>query len=186
MCFPTRVTHIPSNMCSTAWEKHVPCDMTLCSPTRETFHSFAVVLSGLSLRFHVAGFGQLLVGGNSTVTVKLKKPWTLEIFMECYCVSRNKPIRHGITKPQTAMVISLLFWGLLTCPELYFDWPVHKQYSRNFSVVHGFLRLTGRFSFGSILWFFAHDSQLKFQPAARSDSPGCCCFSQHDMVSFGV
>ena len=74
MCFPTRVTHIPSDMCSTTWEKHVPCDMTLCSPTRETFHSFAVVLSGLSLRFHVAGFGQLLVGGNSTVTVKLKKP----------------------------------------------------------------------------------------------------------------
>ena len=48
------------------------------------------------------------------------------------------------------------------------------------------------------LWFYvflflvkearvrAHDSQLKSQPAARSDSPGCCCFSQHDMVSFGV
>ena len=40
MCFPTRVTHIPSDMCSTTWEKHIPCDMTLCSPTRETFHSF--------------------------------------------------------------------------------------------------------------------------------------------------
>ena len=73
MCSRTRETHIPSDMCSTTWETHIPCDMTLCSPTRETFHSFAVVLSGLSLRFHVAGFGQL-VGGNSTVTVKLKKP----------------------------------------------------------------------------------------------------------------
>ena len=30
--------------------------------------------------------------------------------MECYCVARNKPIRHEITKPQTAAVISLWFW----------------------------------------------------------------------------
>ena len=62
--------------------------------------------------------------------------------MECYCVARNKPIRRKITKPQTATVISLWFRGLLTCPELYCDWPVHNQHSWNFSGVHGFLSLT--------------------------------------------
>ena len=75
-------------------------------------------------------------------TVKLTKSWTPEIFMECYCVVRNKPIRHEITKLRTAAVISLWFWGLLACPELYCDWPVHNQHSQNFSGVHGFLSLT--------------------------------------------
>ena len=32
-------------------------------------------------------------------TVKLTKLRTPEIFKECYCVARNKPIRHEITKP---------------------------------------------------------------------------------------
>ena len=45
------------------------------------------------------------------------KWWTQEIFMECYCVARNKPIRSKRTKPQTATVISLRFacvsWTLL-------------------------------------------------------------------------
>ena len=50
--------------------------------------------------------------------MKLTKLWTPEIFMECYCVVRNKPIRREIIKPQTATVISLWFWGLLVCPEL--------------------------------------------------------------------
>ena len=77
-----------------------------------------------------------------TFTVKLTKPWTPEIFMECYCVARNKPIRREITKPQTATVISLWFWGLLAYPELYCDWPVHNQHSWNFSGVPGFLSLT--------------------------------------------
>ena len=77
-----------------------------------------------------------------SITVKLTKPWTTEIFMECYCVARNNPIRHEITKPQTAKVISLWFWGLLVYPELYCDWPVHNQHSWNFSGVHGFLSFT--------------------------------------------
>ena len=80
--------------------------------------------------------------------VKLTKPWTLEIFMECYCVARNKPIRREITKPQTATIISLWFWGLLACPELYCDWPVHNQHSWKFSGVHGFLSLTVKPSTG--------------------------------------
>ena len=74
--------------------------------------------------------------------MKLTKPWTPEIFMECYCVARNKPIRREITKPQTATVSSLWFWGLLACPELYCDWSVHNQNSCSFSGVHGFLSLT--------------------------------------------
>ena len=79
---------------------------------------------------------------NKPLTVKLTKPWTPEIFMECYCVARNKPIRREITKPQTATVISLWFWGFLAYPELYCNWPVHNQHSWNFSGVHGFLSLT--------------------------------------------
>ena len=69
-------------------------------------------------------------------------PWTPEIFMECYCVARNKPIRHEITKLQTTTVIILWFWGLLACPELCCEWPEHNQLSLNFSGVHGFLSLT--------------------------------------------
>ena len=41
--------------------------------------------------------------------MKLTKPWTPEIFMECYYVARNQPIRREITKPQKATVISLWF-----------------------------------------------------------------------------
>ena len=76
------------------------------------------------------------------LTVKLTKPWTPEIIMECYCVARNKPIRHEITKPQTATVINLWFWGLLAYPELYCDWPAHNPHSWNFSGVHCFVSLT--------------------------------------------
>ena len=60
----------------------------------------------------------------STVSLKLTKPWTPQIFVECYCVGRRKPIRHGKTKLQTAMVISFWFWGLLACPKLYCDWSL--------------------------------------------------------------
>ena len=31
---------------------------------------------------------------------------TPEIFMECYCVARNYPIRREITKPQTPMAVN--------------------------------------------------------------------------------
>ena len=72
-----------------------------------------------------------------------KKLWTTEIFMEGYCVVRKKPIRYEKTKPQTAKVISLWFWGLLACPELYCVWSLQNQQSWNFSRLHGFLSLTG-------------------------------------------
>ena len=73
-----------------------------------------------------------------------KNLWTPEIFnfMEGYCVVRKKPIRHDKTKLQTATVISLWFWGLLACPELYRVWSLHNQHSWNFSHRHGFLSLT--------------------------------------------
>ena len=67
---------------------------------------------------------------------------TRKIYGMLTCVARNNPIRHEITKPQTAKVISLWFWGLLVYPELYCDWPVHNQQSWNFSGVHGFLSFT--------------------------------------------
>ena len=31
-------------------------------------------------------------------TVKLTKPWTPEIFMKCYCVAGNSPIRREINR----------------------------------------------------------------------------------------
>lgn len=49
------------------------------------------------------------------ITVKLRKPFTPEIFMLCYiCVVARKN-QSGVrnTKPQTATVISLWFCGLL-------------------------------------------------------------------------
>ena len=39
----------------------------------------------------------------------------------------KKPTRRGKSKPQTATTISLQFWGLLTCAQLYCDWSLlHK------------------------------------------------------------
>ena len=105
--------------------------MTYCHGWARECHEFANNFLLLIKIIYIHGF-----------TVKLTKPWTPEIFMECYCVARNKPIRREITKPQTATVISLWFWGLLACPELYCDWPVHNQHSWNFSGVHSFLSLT--------------------------------------------
>ena len=54
----------------------------------------------------------------TSFTVKLTKPWSPEIFMECFCVARNKPIRHEIhdvTKLQTATVINYLICGFEVC-----------------------------------------------------------------------
>ena len=48
------------------------------------------------------------------LTVKLTKPWTPEICMECYCVVKRKPIRGEKPKLQMAAVVSLWFCGLLT------------------------------------------------------------------------
>ena len=44
-------------------------------------------------------------------TVKLRKLWTLEIFMGCYVFPRRRPIRHKITELQTAIAIKLWFCG---------------------------------------------------------------------------
>ena len=38
------------------------------------------------------------------LTVKPGKPWTPEIFLECYCVARKKPIRREKAKPQARAV----------------------------------------------------------------------------------
>ena len=73
--------------------------------------------------------------------MKLTKPWTPEILMECYCVEKRKPIRHEKPKPQTATVVSLWFYGLLACPELHCDWSLHNH-AWNFSASHSFLSLT--------------------------------------------
>ena len=52
-----------------------------------------------------------------------KKP---EIFMECYCVARNKPISWEITKPQTATVISK-FFVMFACISWTLLWVASTQ-----------------------------------------------------------
>ena len=56
------------------------------------------------------------------ITVKPGKPWTREIFPECYCLAREKPISHEKTKPQARTLVSLWFCGQFTCPDLCCDW----------------------------------------------------------------
>jgi len=56
------------------------------------------------------------------IIVKLGKPWTPEIFLECYCGARKKPIGAEKTKPQARTLITLWFCHLLTCPDLCCDW----------------------------------------------------------------
>ena len=73
----------------------------------------------------------------NTLTMKLTKPWTPEIFMECYCVARNQPITREITKPRTETKISLWIWVLLAYPELYCDWPVKLFRCSRFSNFDG-------------------------------------------------
>ena len=75
-------------------------------------------------------------------TVKLTKPWTPEIFMECYYVAKRKPTRCEKSRPQTATIVSCGFHGLLARPELYCDWSLHNQYCWKFSAIHGFLSFT--------------------------------------------
>ena len=91
--------------------------------------------------------------------------------MECYCDARNKPMRCEITKPQTASVISLWFWGLLAYPELYCDWPEHDQHSWKFSGVHGFLSLTVIFRPPHILCIFKIDPPGKVKPLRKLYPP---------------
>ena len=58
-------------------------------------------------------------------TVKLTKPLTIELqriilWKLFYCVARRKLIRRAKTILQTKMVISLWFYSLLACPEIFY------------------------------------------------------------------
>ena len=58
--------------------------------------------------------------------------------MDCYCVTRRKPISREETELQTATSsISGFQCGLLACSEIYCDWSLQNQHSWNFSGVHG-------------------------------------------------
>ena len=69
-----------------------------------------------------------------------------EIFLECYCVARKKPIRYEKTKLQARLLISLWFCGLFTCPDLCRDWSWHNKHSWDISSVHGFPGCTLEFT----------------------------------------
>lgn len=60
------------------------------------------------------------VQADKIVSVKIRKPWTLEIYIECYFISSKKPIRWEKTKLQLLKVItcSLLFYA---------DWLLYKS-----------------------------------------------------------
>ena len=60
---------------------------------------------------------------------------------ECYCVAKKKLTRGEKTKPQTAMVITFWFWGLVMCTELYGDWSLHNQ---RFPGINDFLSQTAK------------------------------------------
>ena len=46
-------------------------------------------------------------------TVRIQKPWTLELFLESYCVERKKPIRRKMKKLQAVTVIYFAACGFL-------------------------------------------------------------------------
>ena len=78
----------------------------------------------------------VIVNDMKALTMKLTKPWTQEIFMECYCVTRRKPMRHDKTANSKDNIISFWFCGLLACPELNCDWSQQNQFSWKCSGVH--------------------------------------------------
>ena len=55
--------------------------------------------------------------------------------------AKKKLTRGEKTKPQTAMVITLWFWALVMCTELYGDWSLHNQH---FSGINDFLSQTAK------------------------------------------
>ena len=66
------------------------------------------------------------------------KPWTPELFLECYCVARRKPIKCEKTKPQARTLISLWFCGRFACLDLCCDWSKHNKHSWDISRAPGF------------------------------------------------
>ena len=60
---------------------------------------------------------------------------------ECLVLERKSLIRSEKTKPQTAMVITLWFLGLVMCTEFYGDWSLQNQH---FSGINDFLSLTAK------------------------------------------
>ena len=61
-----------------------------------------------------------------------------EIFLECYCLAREKPIKLEKTKRQAKTLISLWFCGQFTCHDLCCYWSEHNKHSWDVSSVHGF------------------------------------------------
>ena len=59
------------------------------------FHIWMYVSSckSVDMRIHIIKYEEDSSIVVKIITVKLTKPWTPEIFMECYRVARNKPIR---------------------------------------------------------------------------------------------
>ena len=68
---------------------------------------------GSSVVYNIRSKSVLL---NVSLHVRIQKPWTQELFLECYCVARKKPIRRKMKKPQAVTVIRFVacgFWSLI-------------------------------------------------------------------------
>ena len=88
-----------------------------------TFHRLWLKI--ISTFKHTSNIDQTQDTFSKPFTVKLTKPWASEhqkiiLWKLCYCVARRKLIRRAKTILQTKMVISLWFYCLLACPEIFY------------------------------------------------------------------
>ena len=73
-------------------------------PVAETGKEFLVLIVHLALSLPCIQqcMKQIL---ERNITVKPGKLWTPEIFLECYCTAREKPVRHEKTKAQARTLV---------------------------------------------------------------------------------
>ena len=101
-------------------------------------------------------------------SVKIRKPWTLEIFTECYCVSSKKPITREKTKQQTVTVISLWLSDQLKCSRFL---DSHSTCNRQLNSLTVYTRMTRLYMYKSNIHLFhvrmkaiQNASYLYYQP----------------------
>ena len=65
------------------------------------------------------------------ITVKLRKPLMLEMFLECLFFCKREPIRFKLTKPQPLTPITFVVSGFLLWFHYASDWLKNNNNSRN-------------------------------------------------------
>ena len=72
------------------------------------------------------------------------KLWTPEIFLECFCVARKRPIRREKTEPQARTLISLWFCGYSLHVLIFAVIGQHNKHSWDISSFCSFCTVTGK------------------------------------------